>query len=61
MASRELETSERSAPGAADEMTAEAFGHPRGTLAILALYGALFAAGWVALYLYFLGRGAPHP
>jgi hypothetical protein len=37
-------------------------GHPRGTLAIVALFGLLFGLGWVAFYvLAFLGRGAPHP
>ena len=25
-------------------------GHPRGTLAIVALYGALFLVGWAILY-----------
>ena len=36
-------------------------GHPRGTLAIVAVFGLLFALGWLATYfLIFLGRGAPH-
>jgi hypothetical protein len=36
-------------------------GHPKGTLAIVLVYAALFAAGWLALwYLEFLPRGAPH-
>jgi hypothetical protein len=40
----------------------DAIGHPRGTLAIVAVYGLLFAAGWVALFfLYFMERGAPQP
>ena len=34
-------------------------GHPRGTLAIVALYGLLLALGWAAMYFMFLGRGAP--
>ena len=35
--------------------------HPRGTLAIVLVFGLLFALGWVAVYLYvFLERGAPH-
>jgi hypothetical protein len=37
------------------------FEHPRGTWAIVLVYGALFAAGWFAMYIWlFLGRGAPH-
>lgn len=37
------------------------FGHPRGTLAIVAIFGALFALGFFALFvLRFLERGAPH-
>jgi hypothetical protein len=35
--------------------------HPRGTLAIVAIFGALFALAWLATYvLVFLDRGAPH-
>ena len=35
--------------------------HPRGTLAIVIVFGLLFALGWVAVYLFlFLQRGAPH-
>ncbi len=35
-------------------------GHPRGTLAIVILYGILFALGWIALYfLEFSSRGMP--
>ena len=35
--------------------------HPRGTLAIVLLFGALFALGWFAMYfLRFLAGGAPH-
>lgn len=37
-------------------------GHPRGTLALVALYALLFALGWIAIYVYrFLGRGALTP
>ncbi|MEM7049430.1 MAG: hypothetical protein AAF604_07210 [Acidobacteriota bacterium] len=37
-------------------------GHPKGTLLIVGLYGALFALGWLALFfLEFLPRGAPQP
>lgn len=36
-------------------------GHPRGTLAIVIIFGILFALGWLAMYFFrFLGRGAPH-
>ena len=39
----------------------ESFEHPKGTLAILILYGLLFAVGWIALYVFeFLPRGAPN-
>jgi hypothetical protein len=38
-----------------------AFEHPRGTLAIVVVFGLLFALGWVAVYLFvFLQRGVPH-
>lgn len=34
-------------------------GHPKGTLAIVAIYGLLFAAGWLILYFgVFVPRGA---
>ncbi len=37
-------------------------GHPRGTLAILLIYAALFVLGWAFLYFVeFLPRGAPQP
>lgn len=33
-------------------------GHPRGTLAIVVVYGLLFALGWLAIYfLVYLPRG----
>jgi hypothetical protein len=36
-------------------------GHPRGTLAIVIVFGVLFMLGWLAMYLFvFLQRGAPH-
>jgi len=39
----------------------EDLGHPRGTLVIVAIFGALFALAWLAFYLLlFLQRGAPH-
>jgi hypothetical protein len=37
------------------------FGHPRGTLAVVALFGLLFALAWCFTYVFvFLERGAPH-
>lgn len=43
-----------------DDVRPEDVGHPRGTLAIVVLYGLLFALGWVALYVFkFLEQGAP--
>ena len=36
--------------------------HPRGTLAIIAIYAVLFVAGWAALYfLMYLRRGPVGP
>ena len=44
-------------PGVSDEPE----GHPRGTLAIVAIFGALFALGWFAMYIWlFMARGTPH-
>jgi hypothetical protein len=41
--------------------TPDDLGHPRGTLAVVALFGLLFAAAWVFTYVFvFLERGAPH-
>jgi hypothetical protein len=37
-------------------------GHPVGTLAIVGVYGILFAIGWLAVYVYvYLSRGAVTP
>ncbi len=37
-------------------------GHPRGTLAIIALYGAIFVLGWLGFFFFvFLPRGAVTP
>jgi hypothetical protein len=49
------------ARAAADDTTSEVrpedIGHPRGTLAIVIVYGILFALGWWLLYLFeFLPR-----
>jgi hypothetical protein len=36
-------------------------GHPRGTLAVVLIFGTLFLLGWLAMYVFmFLERGAPH-
>ncbi|HQX80370.1 MAG TPA: hypothetical protein PKW63_01370 [Vicinamibacterales bacterium] len=36
------------------------FEHPRGTMAIVIIFGALFALGWLAMYIFrFLALGAP--
>ena len=36
--------------------------HPVGTLAIVGVYGALFAVGWFLVYVYvYLARGAVTP
>ncbi len=44
-----------------DPVRPEDLGHPRGTLAIVILFGVLFGLAWLALYLFrFLARGAPH-
>jgi len=41
--------------------TPDDLGHPRGTLAVVALFGLLFAAAWFFTYVFvFLERGAPH-
>jgi hypothetical protein len=38
----------------------DALGHPRGTLAVVALFGLLFAFTWLFTYVFvFLERGAP--
>ncbi len=48
------------APIDEDDFTEEDFGHPRGTLAIVLIYGLIFAASWIGLYVWqFLERGAP--
>ena len=37
------------------------FEHPKGTLAIVIIFGALFALGWFAMYfLRFMAAGVPH-
>jgi hypothetical protein len=35
--------------------------HPRGTLAIVGLFGLLFGLAWLATYFFvFISRGVPH-
>jgi hypothetical protein len=47
-------------PPPTDDVTA-LVGHPRGTLAIVLIFGLLFAAAWFGMYLFrFMGQGAPH-
>ena len=47
-------------PGS-EEVNLEAIGHPRGTLAIVILFGLAFGLAWFAMYIFeFLRRGAPH-
>ncbi|MFQ5530659.1 MAG: cytochrome c oxidase subunit 2A [Gemmatimonadota bacterium] len=41
---------------------ADVSGHPKGTLAIVGVYGALFVVGWLVLYFFvFLPRGTLTP
>jgi hypothetical protein len=51
---------DRRPPSATGDVAAQV-GHPRGTLAIVIIFAALFALGWFGLYLFrFLEQGAPH-
>ena len=46
--------------GSLDDLPPD-LGHPRGTLAIVILFGLLFGLAWLATYLFvFLERGATH-
>ena len=48
------------APIDEDSFTEEDFGHPRGTLVIVLIYGLIFAGTWLGLFIWqFLERGAP--
>jgi hypothetical protein len=48
-------------PRADNDSNHEELGHPRGTLAIVIVFGSLFLLGWLAMYVYmFLQRGATH-
>jgi hypothetical protein len=43
-----------------EERILEGLGHPKGTLAVVGVYMALFVAGWILFYYFlFLPRGAP--
>ena len=43
------------------DRTPDDLGHPRGTLAVVTLFGVLFALAWFFTYVFvFLERGAPH-
>ncbi|UCC74502.1 MAG: hypothetical protein JSV86_08095 [Gemmatimonadota bacterium] len=51
MSDEHLETS--------SEQSSRVGGHPKGTLAIVGVYGLLFALGWLILYFFvFVPRGA---
>ena len=51
---------ESNSPEASATESTEDFGHPRGTLAIVIIYGIIFALCWGGLFVWqFLGRGAP--
>ena len=42
-----------------DDQSTDIGEHPRGTLAIIAIYGLLFVVGWLAFFFFlFLPRGA---
>lgn len=44
-----------------DEVNLDDLAHPRGTLVIVIVFGALFGLAWFATYVFlFLGRGALH-
>jgi len=48
-------------PSVSPEVRPEELGHPRGTLAIVIIFGLIFGLAWFAMYVFqFLGRGAPH-
>ncbi len=44
------------------ESRLENLGPPRGTLAIILIYAAIFGLAWMSLFFFeFMPRGAPHP
>jgi cytochrome c oxidase subunit IIa family protein len=57
-----MSTGTSGAPPPPNRQPDEEFGHPRGTLAIVIIFGSLFLLGWLGMYFYvFLERGATHP
>ncbi len=47
-------------PSTPDHDSPIEFEHPRGTIAIVFIFGALFALGWFAMYVFeFMARGVP--
>ncbi len=59
---RAMPEAERPSEQLGGEEGPEDFGHPRGTLAIVVVFGTLFGLGWLAMYLFlFLARGGPRP
>jgi len=53
--------SEPSQPSLEEKVNPDELGHPRGTLAIVIIFGLAFGVAWFAMYvLQFIGRGAPH-
>jgi hypothetical protein len=56
-----MPTPSQPTPGESEEVNLEEIGHPRGTLAIVIIFGLAFGLAWFAMYvLEFLSRGAPH-
>lgn len=61
MSERPVASSEEGYEGS-EELPEAAMEHPKGTLAIVLIYAALFVLGWIALYFgEFIPRGAPQP
>lgn len=47
-------------PKPPDPDTPVEFEHPRGTMAIVMIFGLLFGVGWLAMYVFrFMATGAP--
>ena len=56
------EPADRPADAGETAVKPEELGSPRGTLAIVIVYGLLFALGWLGLYLFrFVAQGTPQP